>query len=47
VYWKMLKSGGGEVKGQGSVFEGIKQTKVKHTHRGHILSHPFERQLKY
>jgi hypothetical protein len=26
--------------------EGVEQTKVKHTHRGHALRHPFERQLK-
>jgi hypothetical protein len=27
--------------------EGVEQTKVKLTHRGHALRHPFEQQLKY
>jgi hypothetical protein len=27
--------------------EGDEWTKVKHTHSGHTLRHPFEHQLKY
>jgi hypothetical protein len=47
VYWKLLKNGGRELKGEGSVFEGTEQTKVNHTHRGHTLRHPFEHQPNY
>jgi hypothetical protein len=42
-----LKNKEWEVKGYGIVFEGIEQTKVKHTHSEHTLRHPFECQLKY
>jgi hypothetical protein len=35
-----------EVKGLGRTIKGTNQPKVKHTHRGHTLRHPFEHQLK-
>jgi hypothetical protein len=31
--------------GRWRVFEGVEQTKVKHTHKGHTLTHPSEHQL--
>jgi hypothetical protein len=36
-----------EVKGKGRVMEGDEQTKIKYTHSGNTLRHPFEHQLKY
>jgi hypothetical protein len=47
VCWKMLKSGQREGKGVRLSIQGDWTDKVKHTHRGHTLRHPSERQLKY
>jgi hypothetical protein len=42
--WKI---GGMGDKGLGRVMEEVEQVKVKYTHSGHTLRHPFEHQFKY
>jgi hypothetical protein len=47
MYWKLLKNGGWEVKGYGSVMEGVEWTKGMLTHSKDTLRNPFENHLKY